>query len=83
MNRKTIAVDSIVYEKLVRLKRKGESFSRVINRLIDRHLRSYTGADILAGFSEAPCQLSASEAAIMERVIQRARNSHPRLPHVR
>ncbi|RLE72131.1 MAG: antitoxin, partial [Thermoprotei archaeon] len=33
---KTITIREDLYEKLVRLKRKGESFSDVIERLLDR-----------------------------------------------
>jgi predicted CopG family antitoxin len=52
MSTKTIAVDSRVYERLAAAKNEGESFSKVIDRLLDTVASSHTGAEILRGLAE-------------------------------
>jgi len=47
MSAKTIAVDFGGYERLAAAKREGESFSRVIDRLLTTVSSAHTGRDIL------------------------------------
>lgn len=75
MSSKTIAVDLMVYQKLARVKKEGESFSRTIDRLVDRYLSAHTGADILAALNDAPPPLSQTEAEQMESVVAQNRNA--------
>ena len=69
MSIKTIAVDSRVYERLARLKQESESFSRLINRLLDQVTTANTGAQILANLESAPHPLSDAEARAMAQII--------------
>lgn len=73
MSSKTIAVDLQVYQKLARIKREGESFSRAIDRLADRYLGAHSGADILILLRDAPSPLSDDEERQMVNVIERSR----------
>jgi predicted CopG family antitoxin len=54
MSTKTIAVDSGVYERLAAAKREGESFSRVIDRLLTTASSAHTGKDILTELAGLP-----------------------------
>ena len=76
MKRKTIAVDARVVEKLVRVKRAGESFSKTIDRLIDQVGDPSTGRDILRGLPEV-APLSAEDAEVMLAVVAENRKSEP------
>jgi predicted CopG family antitoxin len=54
MSTKTIALESGIYRRLALLKRDGESFSKVIDRLLTEVANAHTGQDILQsldGFS--------------------------------
>ena len=75
MSTKTIAVDSKVYHKLARLRGDGESFSRVIDRLVERALTAHTGAEILASMGAAPAPLSSAEARQIEKAVKRNRRA--------
>jgi predicted CopG family antitoxin len=75
MSTKTIALDSKVYRKLARLKGEGESFSRVIDRLVERTVTAHTGAEILANLGAAPAPLTRAEAGKMEKAVERSRRS--------
>ena len=72
--RKTIAVDSDVYEKLVRAKREGESFSTLIDRLVGDDRGDHTGHRILLGLAELPA-LAAEDAEIMLAVVAEDRDT--------
>lgn len=62
MSTKTIAVDSRVYDRLAAAKREGESFSKVIDRLLSEVRAAHTGRDILQGLgSVAPLTQEDSE----------------------
>jgi len=74
MSSKTIAVDSRVYEKLAGEKREGESFSRVIDRLIDQVGAAHTGRDIVRGLAELPA-LSDEDAEAILAVVAENRES--------
>jgi predicted CopG family antitoxin len=54
MSTRTIAVDSEVYERLAGVKGRGESFSKVIDRLLDEVSAAHTGRDILRGLAGVP-----------------------------
>ncbi|MSR19401.1 MAG: hypothetical protein EXR91_00265 [Gemmatimonadetes bacterium] len=54
MSIKTIAVDSRVYARLAAAKQEGESFSRVIDRLLGKASSAHTGASILRELSGLP-----------------------------
>lgn len=69
MSVKTIAVDVEVYRKLVRLKRESESFSKLLDRLVEEVTTTRTGADILRRLGHAPPPLSPREAEIMSSVV--------------
>jgi len=45
MSTKTIALDLHVYKKLAKLKSESESFSKIIDNLIDKVTTAHTGAD--------------------------------------
>lgn len=75
MSTRTIAVELRVYQKLSRIKGEGESFSRVIERLVDRHLVTNTGLDVIAALADAPSPLTDSEADAMLGVVDGARRS--------
>ncbi len=49
MSTKTIALESSIYGRLAALKRDGESFSKVIDRLLSEVADAHTGRDILRG----------------------------------
>lgn len=54
MSTKTIALETSIYTRLAALKRDGESFSKVIDRLLSEVADAHTGRDIsrrLGGFS--------------------------------
>lgn len=75
MSTKTIAVDLRVYQKLSRIKGEGESFSRVIEGLVDEHLTAHTGADVVSALAGAPAPLTDSEADAMLGVVDDARQT--------
>ena len=75
MSTKTIAVELSVYQKLSRIKGEGESFSGVIEGLVDQYLTAHTGADIMSALAGAPAPLTDPEAAAMLRVVDEARSS--------
>lgn len=68
MSTKTIAVDAQVYQRLAGEKREGESFSKVIDRLLTQAGAAHTGSDILRGVSELPA-LDADDAEAMLAVV--------------
>ena len=75
MSTKTIALDLKVYQKLARMKSEGESFSRTIDRLVDRYPKAHTGADIIAGLDNAPPPLSEGEERQMEKLVEQQRRT--------
>lgn len=75
MSIKTVALDIGVYPKFARIKGERESFSKAIERLVDRHLSAHTGSDITSALANAPAPLSAREADVMLRVVEDARRS--------
>jgi len=68
-------VDVKVYRWLAGIRAEGESFSRAIDRLLDRHLRAHTGADILANLGHAPPALTDEEARQMVKIVEQHRQS--------
>ncbi len=73
MSTKTIALDTRVYEKLAGLKRGSESFTKVIDRLIEGN-RARTIGEILEDLRRSNIEeLSDSEARIMECVTRENR----------
>jgi len=54
MSTKTIAVDTQVYHRLAGVKKEGESFSKVIDRLLEEVGAAHTGRDILRGLTRIP-----------------------------
>jgi predicted CopG family antitoxin len=70
MSTKTIALDITVYRKLLGLKRESESFSKLLDRLVEEVTSTGTGADVLRRLGHAPPALSAREAATMQRVVK-------------
>lgn len=75
MSTKTIAVELSVYQKLSRIKGEGQSFSGVIEGLVDQRLMAHTGADIISALAGAPESLMDPEAMAMLRVVDEARSS--------
>ena len=75
MSTKTIAVDLRVYQKLTRIKSEGESFSKVIEGLVDERLTAHTGADVASALSGAPAPLTDPEANVMLSLVDGARQS--------
>ena len=74
MSTKTIALDSRVYEKLARLKGTSQSFSRLIDGLVDRVITAHTAADILAHLQDQS-PLSDEDAETMLRVARENRST--------
>lgn len=68
MGTKTIAVDSRVYERLAAAKREGESFSKVIDRLLTSVATAHTGSQILAELPGFP-PLSPEDAVVLLKVV--------------
>lgn len=68
MATKTIAVDLRVYDRLAAEKREGESFSKVIDRLLSAVADANTGGDILRGLDEHPA-LSCEDAEVFLGVV--------------
>ncbi len=75
MSTKTIAVDLRVYQKLTRIKGESQSFSKVIEGLVDEHLTAHTGADVASALAGAPAPLDDLEAKAMLSVVDGARRS--------
>ena len=75
MSTKNIAVDTRVYEKLARLKGDGESFSKLIDKLVEEGALRHTGTAILDSLSKGPEVLTEEEAAAMQRVVEDNRAS--------
>ena len=74
MSTKTIAVDVEVYARLARLKGESQSFSRLIDSLIDRVVTAHTADDVLAHLGEQP-SLSDADADAMLRLVRENRES--------
>ena len=74
MSTKTIALDSGVYDRLASLKGRSESFSKVINRLIDRVVTAHTAADVLAHLDALP-PLSDADADTMTHLVRENRDA--------
>ena len=74
MSTKTIAVDSRVYERLASVKRRGESFSKAIDRLLAEVGAAHTGSDILRGLA-AVAPLSQDDAEAFLGVVAENRAS--------
>ena len=74
MSTKTIAVDSRVYERLASVKREGESFSKVIDRLITEVGTAHTGGHILLALTELPALSVEDSEAFMQVVDENRRD---------
>ena len=74
MSTKTIGIDSRVYERLAGAKREGESFSKVIDRLLREAGAAHTGAHILRAL-EGLVPLTDEDADVMLSVIEENRAS--------
>jgi len=72
MSTKTIAVNSGVYEKLAGEKREGESFSRLLARLLEEVGAAHTGRVILRGLADLP-KLTEEDGDVMLAVIRESR----------
>lgn len=74
MSTKTIALDVSVYDRLTSLKRQSESFSKVINRLIEQVVTAHTAADVLAQLDSGP-PLSDADAETMVDLVRESRET--------
>ena len=74
MSTKTIALESSIYGRLAALKRDGESFSKVIDRLLSEVAEAHTGRDILRGLGDFP-RLTESDAKRFLAVVAENRES--------
>lgn len=68
MGTKNISVDARVYERLVRVKREGESFSRAIERLLDEIRDSHSGSKIVHNL-ESISSLSEEDSHVFHDVV--------------
>jgi len=68
MSTKTIAVDSKVYARLDAVKRRGESFSNTIDRLLVEVGAAHTGSDILGRLADIE-PLSKEESEVFLAVV--------------
>ncbi len=74
MSTKTIALESSIYGRLAELKRDGESFSKVIDRLLSEVADAHTGRDILRSLEGFSC-LTKSDAERFLAVVAENRDS--------
>ena len=74
MATKTIAVEDRVYSRLARLKQESESFSKLLDRLVDAAHGSHTVAGVLAQLDRQPA-LPAKDAAALKRVVRENRQT--------
>jgi predicted CopG family antitoxin len=74
MSTKTIAIDSQVYARLAAQKREGESFSRLLDRLLTEAAAAHTGSDILRGLA-AVAPLSPEDSRTFLTVVAENRKS--------
>ena len=72
MSVKTIAVNTQVYKRLVANKREGESFPRMLDRLLQEVGDAHTGRAILRGLT-AHASLSEADAQVFLGVIEENR----------
>ncbi len=77
LSTRTIALESSIYGRLAALKRDGESFSKVIDRLLSEVADAHTGRDILRGL-EGFSRLTESDADRFLAVVAEIRNSERR-----
>lgn len=80
MSTKTIAVESGVYERLADVKREGESFSKLIGRLLEQIGAAHTGRDILCGLREFSA-LAEADAEVMLTVVRESRETETWTAH--
>jgi len=80
MSTKTIAVDKRVYDRLAAAKREGESFSKVIDRLLTEIGTLHTGQDILEGL-ENVAPLSPEDSEVFLEVVAENRSSEAWTEH--
>ena len=73
MSVKTIAVQTQVYGRLMAVKREGESFSKLIDRLIHDAGSSASGAAILDHLETVP-SLAGDEAQMFLQVVEENRS---------
>ncbi|HET6342620.1 MAG TPA: antitoxin VapB family protein [Gemmatimonadota bacterium] len=74
MSTKTIAVDTRVYDRLASIKRRGESFSKAIDRLLTEVETAHTGSDILRALATiAP--LSQEDSRVFLEIVAESRAS--------
>ena len=74
MSTKTIAVDVQVYEKLARLRGESQSFSKLIDSLVNRAVTAHTVADVLSQLDGHP-PLSTVDADTMGRLVREHRET--------
>jgi len=74
MSTKTIALDSRVYQKLAGIRNESESFSKLINRLVEKVTTAHTVTDVLAHLDEYPA-LSEEDTAFLSRVVRENRDT--------
>ena len=74
MSTKTIALESSIYGRLAALKRDGESFSKVIDRLLSAVANAHTGHDILRGLDDFS-RLTESDADRFLAIVAENRDS--------
>ena len=74
MSTKTIALESSIYGRLAALKRDGESFSKVIDRLLSEVADAHTGHDILRGLGDFS-RLTESDADRFLAIVTENRDS--------
>ena len=68
MSTKTIALDSRVYDRLASIKMEGESFSKVIDRLLTEVRAAHSGGDVLDGLRNVPALPEADAKTFLEAV---------------
>lgn len=73
MSTRTIAVDSAVYRRLAAAKREGESFSKLIDRLLAEVGNAHTTNDILRRLAHSPA-LSPEDAEVFLQVVAENRS---------
>jgi predicted CopG family antitoxin len=80
MSTRTIAVDAEVYDRLAEVKRRGESFSKVIDRLLHEVGAAHTGQDILRQLAGMPT-LTEEDAEVMLAVVSDSRHDETWVVH--
>ena len=76
MSTKTVALESSIYGRLAALKRDGESFSKVIDRLLSEVADAHTGRDILRSLGGVSPLTEVDAGRFLEVIAENRESEH-------